>query len=111
MVFLIYYGYMVFLKVLSLVLFFSFFTQLHLATLFLGHHKLYADDTRLFLSFSPCNFPQNIQLLQNTISDISSWMASNFLSLNSSKLSLSLSYARSILYAKHLYPNPYFITL
>ena len=48
-------------------------------------HKLYADDTQLFLSFSPCNFQQNIQLLQNTISEISSWMASNFLSLNSSK--------------------------
>ena len=50
------------------------------------NHKLYADDTQLFLSFSPRNFPQNIQLLQNTISEISSWMASNFLSLNSSKL-------------------------
>ena len=47
-------------------------------------HKLYADDTQLFLSFSPCNFQQNIQLLQNTISEISSWMASKFLSLNSS---------------------------
>ena len=41
--------------------------------------------TQFFLSFSPCNFQQNIQLLQNTISEISSWMASNFLSLNSSK--------------------------
>ena len=29
--------------------------------------------------------PQNIQLLQNTISEISSWMASNFLSRNCSK--------------------------
>ena len=79
---------MVFLKALSLVLFSSFFTQLHLATSFLKSsvdHKLYADDTQLFLSFSPCNFQQNIQLLQNTISEISSWMASNFLSLNSSK--------------------------
>ena len=49
------------------------------------NHKLYADDTQLFPSFSPCNFQQNIQLLQNTIFEISSWMASNFLSLNSSK--------------------------
>ena len=80
--------YTVFLKVLSLVLFFSFFTQLPLSYIISRssvNHKLYADDTQLFLSFSPHNFPQNIQLLQNTISEISSWMASNFLSLNSSK--------------------------
>ena len=77
-----------FLKVLSLVLFFSFFTPTplsHIISRSSVNHKLYADDTQLFLSFSPCNFPQNIQLLQNTISEISSWMASNFLSLNSSK--------------------------
>ena len=49
------------------------------------NHKLYADDTQLFLSFSPVNFSQNIKLLQDTISEISSWMASNFLSLNPSK--------------------------
>ena len=53
-------------------------------------HKLYAADTQLFLSFSPCNFQQNIQLLQNTISEISSWMAYNFLSLNSSKTEFPL---------------------
>ena len=86
--------YMAFLKALSLILFFSFFTQLHLATSFLGHQSITssidADDTQLFLSFSPCNFQQNIQLLQNTISEISSWMASNFLSLNSSKTSFLL---------------------
>ena len=86
---LIFSFYMVFLKVLSLVLFFSFSTQLHLAASFLGHQSItsppHADDTQLFLSFSPCNFSQNIQLLQNTISEISSWMASNFLSLNFSK--------------------------
>ena len=88
--------YMVSLKVLSLVFFFSFFTQLY--TTPLSHiispssinHKLYADDTQLFLSFSTCNFPQNIQLLQNIISEISSWMASNFLSLNSSKIEFIL---------------------
>ena len=43
---------------------------------------LYADDTQLFLSFSVDAFSENILLLQNTISNISSWMASNFLSLN-----------------------------
>lgn len=49
------------------------------------NHKLYADDTQLFISFSPANFTNNIKTLQNTISQISSWMASNFLSLNPSK--------------------------
>jgi Reverse transcriptase (RNA-dependent DNA polymerase)/Endonuclease-reverse transcriptase len=49
------------------------------------NHKLYADDTQLFLSFSPSQFANSIHLLQNTISEISSWMASNFLSLNPSK--------------------------
>jgi len=49
------------------------------------NHKLYADDTQLFLSFPATNFEHNIQLLQKTISEISSWMASNFLSLNPSK--------------------------
>ena len=46
------------------------------------NHELYADDTQLFLSFSADTFSENILLLQNTISYISSWMASNFLSLN-----------------------------
>ena len=49
------------------------------------NHKLYADDTQLFLSFSADTFSENILLLQNTISNISSWMASNFLSLNPAK--------------------------
>ena len=49
------------------------------------NHKLYADDTQLFLSFSADAFSENILLLQNTISNISSWMVSNFLTLNPSK--------------------------
>ena len=46
------------------------------------NYKLYADDTQLFLSFLADAFSEKIQLLQDTISEISSWMASNFLSLN-----------------------------
>ena len=42
------------------------------------NHILYADDTQLFLSFSADTFSENILLLQNTITNISSWMASNF---------------------------------
>ena len=38
------------------------------------NHKLYADDTQLFISFSALNFTHNIQLLQDTISEISSWV-------------------------------------
>ena len=47
--------------------------------------KLYADDTQLFQSFSVDTFSENILLLQNTISNLSSWMASNFLSLDPAK--------------------------
>ena len=39
----------------------------------------------LFLSFSADAFSEMILLLQNTISNISSWMAPNFLSLNPAK--------------------------
>ena len=49
------------------------------------NHKLYADDTQLFLSFSADAFSEKIKLLQDTISEISTWMASNFLSLNPTK--------------------------
>ena len=70
-------------SVLGPLLFILYTTPLsHIISRSSVNHKLYADDTQLFLSFSPCNFPQNIQLLQNTIFEISSWMASNFLSLS-----------------------------
>ena len=49
------------------------------------NHKLYADDTQLFISFCAKEFDQNIKLLEQTISNISAWMASNFLSLNPTK--------------------------
>ena len=49
------------------------------------NNKLYADDTQLFLSFSADGFSENILLLQNTISNISLWMESIFLSLNPAK--------------------------
>ena len=48
-------------------------------------HLLYADDTQLFISFLPKNFSSAINNLQSTITLISSWMSSNYLTLNPSK--------------------------
>ena len=45
-------------------------------------HLLYADDTQLFVSFTPKNFPLVISDLQSTIWLILSWMSSNCLTLN-----------------------------
>ena len=44
-----------------------------------AHHHLFADDTQLFLSFSAADFVYNITHLENTISNVSNWMSSNFL--------------------------------
>jgi len=49
------------------------------------YHHLYSDDTQLFLSFHPPDFQANISHLQNALTQITSWMTSNLLSLNSSK--------------------------
>ena len=49
------------------------------------YHHLYADDTQLFLSFHPTDFQANISHLQNALTQITSWMTSNLVSLNFSK--------------------------
>jgi hypothetical protein len=49
------------------------------------NHHLYADDTKLYMSFSAAEFSQNISHLEKTISLVQKWMSSNFLSLNPSK--------------------------
>ncbi len=48
-------------------------------------HHLYADDTQLYISFSPMSFQNAMQQLQETISSVSNWMSSNLLCLNQSK--------------------------
>ena len=49
-------------------------------------HKLYADDTQLYISFSAIDFSHNIAHLEQTVSNVYKWMSSsNFLSLNPSK--------------------------
>ena len=46
---------------------------------------LYADDTQLYISFTPSNSTSSLEILSNTFSDILSWMNSNKLLLNPSK--------------------------
>ena len=53
------------------------------------NHHLYADDTQIFIPFAP-KFTTAITQLHDTISDISSWMTANFLSLNPSKTEFML---------------------
>ena len=48
-------------------------------------HLLYADDTQLFVFFVHKNFSSAINNLQSTITLISSWMSSNYLTLSTSK--------------------------
>src|SRR6218665_2513846 len=49
------------------------------------YHHLYADDTQLFISFSPNSFSNSIDHLLHVVNQISSWMTSNLLCLNPSK--------------------------
>src|SRR6218665_1164311 len=48
-------------------------------------HHLYADDTQLFISFSPASFSTPIAQLLSVVNQISQWMSSNLLRLNPSK--------------------------
>src|SRR6218665_2862367 len=48
-------------------------------------HYLYADDTQLFISFSPASFSTSIAQLLSVVNQISQWMSSNLLRLNPSK--------------------------
>ena len=48
-------------------------------------NHLYADDTQLFISFSPNTFSDSIDHLLHVVNQINSWMTSNLLCLNPSK--------------------------
>ena len=54
------------------------------------NHQLYADDTQIFTSFAPETFITAVSKLQDTISDISSWMTANLLSVNPYKTEFML---------------------
>ena len=49
------------------------------------NHHLYADDTQLYISFSPTDLASNIIHLKHTITTISDWMKMNLLFLNQNK--------------------------
>jgi len=53
-------------------------------------HRLFADDTQLFITFRAPEFSANILHLQNTIDLVSKWMSANLLSLNQSKTEFRL---------------------
>ena len=48
-------------------------------------HKLYADDTQVYFSFSSANFDKGFKGLQNCLSAVQSWMFTNKLKLNPDK--------------------------
>jgi len=73
-------------SVLSPLLFMTYTTPLCTLISSLSlYHNLYADDTRLFLSFHPSDFQTSITHFQNALTQITFWMTSKLLSLNSSK--------------------------
>src|SRR6218665_100289 len=58
----------------------SFYTPHLIETSSVDHH-LYADDTQLFISFSPASFSTSIAHLLSVVNQISQWMSSNLLCL------------------------------
>jgi hypothetical protein len=70
----------VFLIVLYLVHFYSldsvYIIELSIVISQCGaHHHLYANDTRLLISFVSSEYVKNIAILENTVAKVCSWMS------------------------------------
>jgi len=82
-----------FIKDPSLVLYSSSYTLIQPLTTVISNsatnHHFYADDTQLLLSFSALDFLHDINHLENTTTNVSKGIPSNFLSLILLKLSFS----------------------
>ena len=57
----------------------------YLITFYWSSPYIYADDTQLFLSFSPTAFQHSINHLQSVLLEVSNWMSANLLTLNPAK--------------------------
>ena len=73
-------------SVLGPVLFILYTTPLtHLIDAYSIRHEMYADDTQLVHSDTPSNYDHIIQTLQDSVTEVKSWMAANKLKLNDDK--------------------------
>ena len=52
--------------------------------------QLYADDTQLYLSFTPCEWGDALERVEECVKEIKAWMVANYLQLNGDKTQIVL---------------------